>query len=101
MSCLDENYLEIVACLLENGTNPNTRDERTNRNGLHYFAMNNYIPLGRLLVEWGTDPFHLDNYNLSPLKIATQHNNLDAMDFLQDLETKRKGQGSRRGTEQN
>lgn len=75
---------------MQTGTNPNTKEERTNRNAFHYFAINNYVPLARLLEKWGTDVNHIDNYHLTSAKLAKQHNNMEAFDFLEHLEFKTK-----------
>ncbi|GJQ73578.1 hypothetical protein Trydic_g13923 [Trypoxylus dichotomus] len=89
LGCCSEKHLEVITYLLQSGIDPNTTDNLTNRNAFHYFAINNYLPLARELSNWGTDVYHIDRYNLTPLKLAKQHSNMDAVDFLDDLEYKR------------
>ncbi|KAK9710306.1 Ankyrin repeats (3 copies) [Popillia japonica] len=88
--CCSEKHLEVIEYLLLVGTNPNTKELRTNRNAFHYFAINGYLPLARLLEKWGTDVLHSDVYYLTPLILAKQHDNLDAVDFLEDLEMRQR-----------
>jgi ankyrin repeat protein len=64
-----EGHVEIVRVLLENGANPNAKNN-IGRTPLHGAASLGHVDVVRVLLERGVDPWIADNGGRIPLDYA-------------------------------
>ncbi len=87
IEALTRNNEEMVKFLIENGANVNVRDMWMNKQktGL-MIAIENYMPLEilELMVSKGVDIKAKDEIGNTPLMVAVERNNLEAVKFLLD-----------------
>ena len=63
---------EVVARLLDNGANPNTKD-RDGMSPLHHAAQQGHVRMATLLLEHGANPSMFSDNRTTPLHLAAWH----------------------------
>ncbi|XP_018332607.1 ankyrin-1-like [Agrilus planipennis] len=86
-SCHTQNELKFVQLLIDNGVDYHATHPITNKNALHFAAMTGYEPIISLLLEYGVSTTQRDVWNRTPLQVAEQHGNENAIDLLLAYET--------------
>lgn len=72
------------------GGNMHATNEKTKWNALHYTAQNGHLEATKFLVAFGVPCFAKGQDGRSPLDLASQHNQLHVVKFLQEVEKRYK-----------
>jgi ankyrin repeat protein len=79
------NNVKGVRELLEEGTNPNSCEDRARVTPLHFAAQNNSLEIAKLLITAGADIAAENEEGDTPLDTAVSANNREMIDLLRQI----------------